>query len=145
MVVHYLHQQYEVMSFHKTTRSNSMVLKYSTPRTEAYYLSFYRQICKLWNYLELYKISSECSCSLTRYVRPRLWLWVFVSLNRLLCLFKSLLLICFVCLNLIIYLSYFENILFSLLFWEPACTPAGLIALLYKSSINQFHYTEATI
>jgi hypothetical protein len=66
----YLRQQYEFMPLNKITRSNNMVLKYSTPRTEAFNLSFYIQSCKLWNSLKLYNFSSIYS--LKRHLRSRL-------------------------------------------------------------------------
>jgi len=52
------------------TRSSTMLLKYSTPRTEAFNASFFIRACKLWNSLELFKNASIYS--LKRYIISKL-------------------------------------------------------------------------
>ena len=67
----YLRQIFEsISSSQKKSRSSTMLLKYPSPRSEAFNLSFFIQACKLWNSLELYRNSSIYS--LKSYIRSRL-------------------------------------------------------------------------
>ena len=55
----YLYHSFQFMSStSKRTRSSTMLLKYPSPRTEAFNLSFFIQACKLWNSLELFNNTS---------------------------------------------------------------------------------------